>query len=253
MTCRKSTSGVSRDKINLEAQKVSSKPSTSIQTAKRTKKTPQVKDQSSCGILDTAKLLLTPCHIRDMGAPESDSDDQTGESSNSRPNLRYGIAVSRPSPRPLGFRLATNPIAKVSWRMRQQHNREIARGLGRGKPGMRRLAQVMGKRIRGRTDGLDRVKTEDANMECEKAIPLLPFARLTKEILLEISNRNQYPTPMKIQVAAISALREAVEGFLVRKFEICSHLVSHGKRITLMQKDMELASRIERAGYLNIP
>ena len=67
----------------------------------------------------------------------------------------------------------------------------------------------------------------------------LPFARLVREIQLGITNV-QYSW----QASAILALQEAAEAHLVGLFEDCMLCAIHGKRVTIMPKDMQLARRI---------
>lgn len=54
--------------------------------------------------------------------------------------------------------------------------------------------------------------------------------------------------PYRWQGSAILALQEAAEAHLVGLFEDCNLCAIHGKRVTIMPKDMQLARRIR--GYL---
>mmetsp|Transcript_14291 Transcript_14291/g.18029 ORF Transcript_14291/g.18029 Transcript_14291/m.18029 type:complete len:146 (+) Transcript_14291:248-685(+) len=67
----------------------------------------------------------------------------------------------------------------------------------------------------------------------------LPFARLVREIQLSITNKEY-----RWQGTAILALQEACEAHLVGLFEDCNMCAIHGKRVTIMPKDMQLARRI---------
>ena len=49
---------------------------------------------------------------------------------------------------------------------------------------------------------------------------------------------------MRWQSHAISALQEAAEAFLVHLFEDTNLCAIHAKRVTIMQKDIQLARRI---------
>jgi histone H3/H4 len=65
-----------------------------------------------------------------------------------------------------------------------------------------------------------------------------PFARLVKEI-------SDAVTPnMRWQAGAMAALQEASEDHLVHVFEDTNLCAIHGKRVTIMVKDMQLARRI---------
>ena len=74
----------------------------------------------------------------------------------------------------------------------------------------------------------------------------LPFARLVREI-------SQYLLPPSVgaelrwQSQAIQALQEASEAFLVHLFEDTNLCAIHAKRVTIMQKDIQLARRLRGA------
>lgn len=74
----------------------------------------------------------------------------------------------------------------------------------------------------------------------------LPFARLVREIaqsILPFSAGHE----LRWQSQAIQALQEASEAFLVHLFEDTNLCAIHGKRVTIMQKDIQLARRIRGA------
>ncbi|KAL9093166.1 MAG: hypothetical protein Q9159_000343 [Coniocarpon cinnabarinum] len=75
-------------------------------------------------------------------------------------------------------------------------------------------------------------------------ISKLPFSRLVREIAL-----NSVPESFGVrwQSHAIMALQEAVEAFLVHLFEDTNLCAIHAKRVTIMQKDIQLARRIRGA------
>ena len=59
-------------------------------------------------------------------------------------------------------------------------------------------------------------------------------------------------TELKFQKAAIDALLEASEAYLVRLFEITTMLANHAKRTTVIPKDVHLAKRIFGDAWPNI-
>ncbi|XP_060473346.1 histone H3.3A-like [Panthera onca] len=71
----------------------------------------------------------------------------------------------------------------------------------------------------------------------------LPFQRLVREIAQD------FKTDLRFQSAAIGALQEASEAYLVSLFEDTSLCAIHAKRVTIMPKDVQLEHRIrgERA------
>ena len=66
----------------------------------------------------------------------------------------------------------------------------------------------------------------------------LPFYRLVREVLLDER------TDLRIQSSAVMALQEACEAYIVGLFEDSNLCAIHGKRVTIMPKDIQLARRI---------
>jgi histone H3 len=66
----------------------------------------------------------------------------------------------------------------------------------------------------------------------------LPFQRLVREIAQDFKN------DLRFQCAALLALQEAAEAYLVSLFEDANLCAIHAKRITVMPKDIQLARRI---------
>ena len=73
----------------------------------------------------------------------------------------------------------------------------------------------------------------------------LPFKRLVREIACD-SEVIKSPLCGKVglQSAAIMALQEAAEAYLVGLFEDTNLCAIHAKRVTIMPKDIQLARRI---------
>ncbi|XP_033640654.1 histone H3-like centromeric protein cnp1 [Asterias rubens] len=70
-------------------------------------------------------------------------------------------------------------------------------------------------------------------------ITKLPFARVVKEVAGIFAHHQ-----LMWQAAAIMALQEASEAFLVHLFEDANLCAIHAKRVTIMPKDIQLARRI---------
>ena len=70
-----------------------------------------------------------------------------------------------------------------------------------------------------------------------------PFQRLVREI------SQDFKGDLRFQSAAVLALQEASEAYLVGLFEDTNLCAIHAKRVTIMPKDMQLARRVrgERA------
>ncbi|XP_032477625.1 histone H3.3A-like [Phocoena sinus] len=71
----------------------------------------------------------------------------------------------------------------------------------------------------------------------ELLIGKLPFQRLVREIAQDLK------TDLRFQTAAIGALQEASEAYLVDLFEDTNLCAIHTKRVTIMPKDIQLARR----------
>ncbi|KAI8910032.1 histone-fold-containing protein [Powellomyces hirtus] len=73
----------------------------------------------------------------------------------------------------------------------------------------------------------------------------LPFARLVKEVSADLSTL-EYANgqPPRWQSTAILAMQEAAEAFMVHLFEDANLCAIHAKRVTIMQRDIQLARRI---------
>ncbi|OAX44563.1 histone-fold-containing protein [Rhizopogon vinicolor AM-OR11-026] len=75
----------------------------------------------------------------------------------------------------------------------------------------------------------------------------LPFSRVVREIALDMMTDTNYTgeeTGLRWQSSAILALQEATEAFLVHLFEDANLCAIHAKRVTIMQRDIQLARRI---------
>ena len=66
----------------------------------------------------------------------------------------------------------------------------------------------------------------------------MPFQRFVREIAADFKN------DLRFQSAAILALHEAAEAYLVSLFEDTNLCAIHAKRVTITPKDIQLALRI---------
>ena len=73
----------------------------------------------------------------------------------------------------------------------------------------------------------------------ELLIRKLPFSKLVRE-LVQSNNK----TDVRFQGLAIQALQEAAENYLINLFVDTQLCAEHAKRVTIMQPDMQLATRI---------
>jgi len=72
----------------------------------------------------------------------------------------------------------------------------------------------------------------------------LPFARLVREIALDFAIIDDGGVGLRWQSSALLALQEATEAFMVHLFEDANLCAIHAKRVTIMQRDIQLARRI---------
>ncbi|BGP15564.1 hypothetical protein JCM10213_001345 [Rhodosporidiobolus nylandii] len=74
----------------------------------------------------------------------------------------------------------------------------------------------------------------------------LPFARLVREIANEFfeDEDGHHGVGLRWQSSALLALQEATEAYLVHLFEDSNLCALHAKRVTIMQRDMQLVRRI---------
>lgn len=68
----------------------------------------------------------------------------------------------------------------------------------------------------------------------------LPFQRLVREV------SQDFKADLRFQSTALAALQEAAEAHLVSVFEDSNLCAIHGKRVTIMPKDMALARRLRK-------
>ncbi|EPZ32954.1 histone H3 [Rozella allomycis CSF55] len=80
----------------------------------------------------------------------------------------------------------------------------------------------------------------------ELLIRKLPFARVVREVTDNFVSAEftSGSTGMRWSSSALAAIQEAAEAFLVHLFEDANLCAIHAKRVTVMQKDIQLARRI---------
>ena len=74
----------------------------------------------------------------------------------------------------------------------------------------------------------------------ELLIPRLPFGRLVREIAMGMASAGG----LRFQTAALMALQEAAEAYVISLMEDCVLCAVHARRVTVMPRDMRLARRI---------
>lgn len=95
------------------------------------------------------------------------------------------------------------------------------------------------RRYRPRNNALREIKYYQQTSDL--LLRRLPFARLVREVT---ENYLGADYGIKWQSHAVLALQEACEAFLIHLLEDTNLCAIHAKRVTIMQKDIELARRI---------
>merc|ERR1712224_451183 len=96
--------------------------------------------------------------------------------------------------------------------------------------------QKKAKRFRPGTKALREIKKYQKSTEF--LLRKLPFQRLVREIA------HEYNADLYFQSQALHALQEASETYLVGVFEDTNLAAIHGKRVTIMPRDLALARRL---------
>ena len=130
----------------------------------------------------------------------------------------------------------------------EKHKKAAARMAKKG--GQKAPKGGVKKRYRYRPGTVALKQIRQYQKSTELLIRKLPFQRLVREIA---SDSEVIKSPLcgkvRFQSAAIMALQEAAEAYLVGLFEDTNLCAIHAKRVTIMPKDIQLARRIrgERA------
>lgn len=120
---------------------------------------------------------------------------------------------------------------------------ETKRGKGKGKGKTARKTgsrmEVKKRKFRYRPGMLALKEIRRLQKSTELLIPKIRFQRLVREIAQEFHLER-----LMFQSAALGALHEASEAFLIRLFEDTNLCAIHAKRVTIFPRDIALARRI---------
>lgn len=144
---------------------------------------------------------------------------------------------------PVGKRLPTTKSAGPS--AARTSGVQSGWGGGKGGEGGSQAAQPRKKkRFRPGTVALREVRKYQRSTDL--LIRKLPFSRLVREVAQDMTTQvNDYSeVGLRWQSSAILALQEAAEAYLVHLFEDANLCAIHAKRVTIMQRDIQLARRI---------
>lgn len=98
------------------------------------------------------------------------------------------------------------------------------------------------RKIRYRPGQLALKNIRELQNTTDLQIPRIRFHRLVREITQTFYENEPY----KYQPAALNALQEAAEAYLVYLFEDTNLCCVHARRVTIMPRDIQLARRIRR-------
>ncbi|RHZ52646.1 histone H3-like centromeric protein hH3v [Aspergillus turcosus] len=162
---------------------------------------------------------------------------------------RKTIGAPRTQPRDDGGAGPSNAAATASPSTRGRGRPKGTRG-GKRPAGAPRPSDVQpgdptpkGRRHRYRPGTVALKEIRKYQRSYDLLIAKLPFARLVREVALELLPA-EVGAELRWQSHAIQALQEAAEAFLVHLFEDTNLCALHAKRVTIMQKDIQLARRI---------
>ncbi|KDQ12759.1 hypothetical protein BOTBODRAFT_34217 [Botryobasidium botryosum FD-172 SS1] len=114
---------------------------------------------------------------------------------------------------------------------------------GKAVPAPRESLDGKKKRYRPGTVALREIRKYQKSTDC--LLPKLPFSRLVREVAMDmVTDYNEGTVGLRWQSSALLALQEATEAFIVHLFEDANLCAIHAKRVTIMQKDIQLARRI---------
>ena len=153
-------------------------------------------------------------------------------------------AQSKPKPSAQSVRGAQEELKKVLAKKREEERRKAAARSAK-KSGQKAPKGGVKKHYRYRPGTVARKQIRQYQKSTELLIRKLPFQRLVREIE---SDNEIITSPLcgkvRFQSAAVMALQEAAEAYLVGLFEDTNLCAIHAKRVTIMPKDIQLARRI---------
>ena len=155
-----------------------------------------------------------------------------------------GSSKSRRKPSARSVKEAQEELKRVLAKKREEECKKAAARLAK-KGGQKAPKGGVKKRYRYRRGTVALKQIRQYQKSTELLIRKLPFQRLVREIAGDSEViRSPLCSKVRFQSAAIMALQEASEAYLVGLFED-SHLCAiHAKRVTIMPKDIQLARRI---------
>ena len=166
--------------------------------------------------------------------------------STSAPSTSSTSAQQRLKPKPSArsVKEAQAELKRILAEKREEKRKKAAARMAK-KGGQKAPKGGVKKRYRYRPGTVALKQIRQYQKSTELLIRKLPFQRLVREIA---SDSEVIKSPLcgkvRFQSAAIMALQEAAEAYLVGLFEDTNLCAIHAKRVTIMPKDIQLARRI---------
>ena len=166
--------------------------------------------------------------------------------STSAPSTSSTSAQQRLKPKPSArsVKEAQAELKRILAEKREEKRKKAAARMAK-KGGQKAPKGGVKKRYRYRPGTVALKQIRQYQKSTELLIRKLPFQRLVCEIA---SDSEVIKSPLcgkvRFQSAAIMALQEAAEAYLVGLFEDTNLCAIHAKRVTIMPKDIQLARRI---------
>ena len=158
------------------------------------------------------------------------SSESSGSESNSEEDQSSGESSQKEQP-PRKPDLSLKPTL-IGKEPRPEYNQLR----GDIKKSVRKSPPKKKKRCAPGVAALREIRYEQRNTDL--LIAKAPFTRLCREMILDIK------PDARVTTVAITALQSAVEAYLVGFLEDANRLAIHGKRVTIMPKDLQLTRRI---------
>ena len=155
-------------------------------------------------------------------------------------------AQSRLKPSARSVREAQEELKRILAKKREEERKKAAARLAK-KGGQKAPKGGVKKPYRFRPGTVALKEIRRYQKSTDLRIRKLPFQRLVREIS---GDHKVITSPLcgkvRFQSAAVMALQEAAEAYLVGLFEDTNLCAIHAKRVTIMPKDIQLARRIRR-------
>ena len=150
----------------------------------------------------------------------------------------------KPKPSARSVREAQEELKRMLAKKKEEEHKKAAARLAK-KGGQKAPKGGVKKRYRYRPGTVALKQIRQYQKSTELLIRKLPFQRLVREIANDIDVCPAHLRgKIRFQSAAIMALQEAAEAYLVGLFEDSNLCAIHAKRVTIMPKDIQLARRI---------